>query len=368
MPVLDLQRQGQQIGRLRIGQQVATKNGKMRPAKLDAFRFTTASRHTANAIAAEYGGEVHPWEGHTGQWEVITGRSEIGVTIPPRDAIISQWYEMWNKGGALRRCDSQTDQISGGPCQCPHAAPGAGPEEIDRVARERSDLAHQNPPEACKLVTRISVMIPDLPGLGVFRLDTGSYYAGVEIGDAAALLQHARDHKVFLPAMLRIEQRQRVAGGETKNYPVPVLDVIPTFREIASGAIEQAGIMAQLPPAPGEQMRALTAGTAIPPAAIAEAEAAAAEPVGFDGQLAAIGGINLAIAGVRIVELARTPGITPAQMNQLQARAKELEVWEDQVCTEEAPRELWEPLCDFWQGRWAELKRAAQARSQADAA
>jgi len=259
MAVLDIQRRGQQIGRLRIGQQVQASNGKMRPARLDTFRFTTASRTTAQAIAALYGGKVRDW---SGEFEVITGKSEIGVTVPPRDEVVSQWYEMWSKGGCQRRCDSQREQISGGPCLCPHADNPSDADEVARKALERSDLARQNPPQACKLVTRISVMIPDLPGLGVFRLDTGSFYAAVEIGDSAALMQVARDRGVFLPAILRIEQRQRVAGGQTKKYPVPVLEVLATFRDLATGAIENAGIVAQLPPAPGEQPRAITSGPA----------------------------------------------------------------------------------------------------------
>ena len=111
MPILDMQRRSQQIGRIRIGQKVPAANGGMRPEKLSTFRFTTASRMTADAIAALFGGTVRDWEG---QYEVITDRSEIGVTVPPRDAVISQWYEMWSKGGCQRRCDSQREQISGG--------------------------------------------------------------------------------------------------------------------------------------------------------------------------------------------------------------------------------------------------------------
>src|SRR5262245_41911176 len=111
MSVLDLQRRGQQIGRIRIGQQVKASNGKMRPAKLATFRFTTGSLASANAIAGLYGGTVKDWG--EGEYEVITGQSAIGVTVPPRDQIVSQWYEMWNKGGCLRRCDSQAEQISG---------------------------------------------------------------------------------------------------------------------------------------------------------------------------------------------------------------------------------------------------------------
>ena len=259
MPILDVQRRGQQIGRLRIGQQVAVikdgqDTGKTRPARLDTFRFTTASRVTADAIAELYGGEVREWNG---EFEVITGKSEIGVTVPPRDAVVSQWYEKWTAGGCQRRCDSQREQISGGPCLCPHAEDLSDADEVARMALERARLAKLNPPQACGLVTRINVMIPDLPGLGVFRLDTGSYYAATEIGDSAQLMQMARDHGVFLPAILRIEHRQRVAGGQTKKFPVPVLEVLATFRDLATGAIESAGMAAQLPPAPGR--RAITA-------------------------------------------------------------------------------------------------------------
>src|SRR5208282_1069123 len=261
MAVLDIQRRGQQIGRLRIGQQVQASNGKMRPARLDTFRFTTGSRTTADAIAELYGGKVREWNG---ELEVITGKSELCVTVPPRDEVISQWYEMWTAGGCQRRCDSQHEQISKGPCQCPHAADPSNAEEVAAAALERARLAKLNPPKACGLVTRISVMIPDLPGLGVFRLDTGSYYAATEIGDSAALMQVARDRGVFLPAILRIEHRQRVAGGQTKKFPVPVLEVLTTFRDLATGVLEGAGVAAQLPPAPGGQRRAITAGATAP--------------------------------------------------------------------------------------------------------
>src|SRR4051794_9118777 len=92
MAVLDLQRRGQQIGRIRLGEQVPVgTSGKTRPSKLSRFRFTTANRRIADAIVDLFGGQVRPWEG---QWEAITERSVIGVTIPPRDAVVSQWYEM----------------------------------------------------------------------------------------------------------------------------------------------------------------------------------------------------------------------------------------------------------------------------------
>jgi hypothetical protein len=349
MALLDVQRRGQQIGRLRIGQQVQVvrdgqplvKNGQpvMRPARLETFRFTTQSRHGADAIADLYGGTVKEWNG---EFEVITSKAEIGVTVPPRDDIVSQWYEMWSKGGCARRCDSRIEQRSGDECLCPHAADPDDLDQVEAAALERARLAKMNPPQACSAITRISVMIPDLPGLGVFRLDTKSYWAAVEIGDAAALMQLARDKGVFLPAVLRIEQRQRIANGQTKKYPVPVLEVLATFREITSGALESGGITAQLPPAPGEQRRALTSG----PAAATPTLAAPPQPFQRTPE--------------EIAEHARTV-TTRKAIEALAAEAKEARCDEDHV---DNGNDLYEPLRDHL----TELWRALPAEGSTDGA
>lgn len=343
MALLDIQRRGQQIGRLRIGQQVqATRDGEpimrngkpvMRPAKLDTFRFTTQSRHGAEAIAELYGGTVKAWNNG---FEVITSQSAIGVTIPPRDDIVSQWYEMWSKGGCVRRCDSRIEKISGKACMCPHAADPDDQDEVEAAAMERARLARLNPPQGCSAITRISVMIPDLPGLGVFRLDTKSYWAAVEIGDAAAIMQVARDRGVFLPATLRIEQRQRVANGQTKRYPVPVLEVMATFREIASGALESGGIAAQLPPAPGEQRRAITSGQS------AAAPAPRPEPQPFQ------------MTSEEIAELAKT-ATTRAAIEDLHKQAIELRCLEDHV---DIGGDVFDELQNLLRDRWRALPPA----------
>lgn len=334
MPLLDIQRRGQQIGRLRIGVQVPSKKdpNKMRPARLDTFRFTTQSKVAAEAIAELYGGTVKDWNN---EFEVITGQSAIAVTVPPRDKVVSQWYEMWNAGGAIRRCDSQVEQISGKPCLCPHAEDPTDLGEVERQALERVRLSKTVPPQACKPITRISVMIPDLPGLGVFRLDTHSYYAAVEIGDAAELMQKAREQGVFLPAILRIEHRQRVAGGETKRFPVPVLEVMATFRQIASGQLEAGGLAAQLPPPPGGERRAITSGRPTPRTAPANA-LPEAEPA-LDAQ-----------------EIAdRAAAVTTREEVAVFAeRAKEARVGEDLVQT--AP-DTFEELQSLLRRRWKEL-------------
>lgn len=329
MPLLDIQRRGQQLGRIRLGQQVQASNGKMRPARLDTFRFTTQSKVAAEAIADLYGGDIKDWNN---EYEVITNKAAIGVTVPPRDQVVSQWYEMWSKGGCARRCDSQTEQISGKPCLCPHADDPTDLAQVEAAAKERARLAAMNPPQACKAVTRINLMLPDLPGLGVFRLDTHSYYAAVEIGDAAELMQAARDKGVFLPAVLRIDHRQRVEQGRTKKFPVPVLEVMATFRQIASGQLEAGGLTAQLPPPPGEQPRAITSGQPTPPPATTPALDAGEQPV----------------SAQEIADRA-TAVTTREEVEALAERAKAARVEEDLVQTQpDRFEELGEFLRDLW--------------------
>lgn len=350
MPVLDVQRRGQQIGRIRIGEQVQAANGRMRPSKLETFRFTTGSRATAEAIAALYGGEIRDWL--RGQFEVITEKSEIGVTVPPRDQVVSQWYELWSKGGCQRRCDSQT-MSDGKPCLCPHSGDPDDEVKVTAAAAERARMASLNPPQACKLVTRISVMLPDLPGLGVFRLDTGSFYAATEIGDTARLLQMARDQGVFLPAVLRIEQRQRVANGTTKNYPVPVLEVLATFRDIATGALGAGGMAAQLPPPPGGAPKALTAGTPDLPGPA---------PLKPDGVGPGGAGEVPPADSMRAEDIANLAMTVAASREDVEALTKTAEAngcMDDLVCTD-AETDVYEELREYLRDRWKQLPETRQ--------
>lgn len=264
MPILDMQRRSQEIGRIRIGIKVKLPGGKIRPAKLDSFRFTTRSRHAADAIAATIGGEVKAWEdAPTGdQWEILTDCTSLPVAVPPGEAALSQWYELWTRGGCQRRCDGVTETRSQQPCLCP-----SDPQQ------RAQDAAGGR---ACKPHTRVNVIIPDLPGLGVWRIESGGYYAAVELGGAAELLAAARAQGVIVPAVLRLEQRQVVSDGKTKQFAVPVLDILPTLRELTALSAG-AGIAASLPPAPAAA-KAITAapepGPVMPDTAQACADAA----------------------------------------------------------------------------------------------
>lgn len=227
MRIIDLQRRLREIGRIRIGEQVPTNNGKTRPAKLETFRFTSRDRQVIDAAATRFGGTVTEWAAPDGpQWQVTTRVAEIPVIVPPGDMSFSQAYEQWTAGGCKVRCDGRWDHIADKACHC------------DPEAR------------ACDIHTRLSVMVPDLPGVGVWRLDTQGYYAAVELGGVVDICGEATANGRMLPARLRLEQRSIKREGQTRRFAVPVLDLDVHPLALANGETSPGLPAPKLTPVP----------------------------------------------------------------------------------------------------------------------
>lgn len=211
-PILDLQRRVMEVGRIRIGVQTVSAKGKPIPKRLETFRLTSRDEARIRAAADLLGGQVARWE-EGDAWEVITDASELRVILIPGQSF-SQWWETWGQVGgkgphrALRRCDGNWDHLNDRPCSCP---------PID----ERKETEG-----TCEPHTRLSVLLPDLPGIGTWRLETQSWYAAVELAGIAELLEALSARGEMRPARLRIDKRKSVnEKGETLIFPVPTLDV-----------------------------------------------------------------------------------------------------------------------------------------------
>lgn len=211
MRIIDLQRRLREIGRIRIGEKVEATNRKgetvYRPSKIDRFRFTSRDQRAIEAAAGVWGGDVTPWDDAPDgpQWQVYLATKEIPVVVPPGDMSFSQSYEIWSAGGCKVRCDGRWDHQGDRACHC------------DPTAR------------ACDIHSRLSLILPDVPGLGMWRLDTQSYYAAVELGGVVDLCAAQSAQGVMLPARLRLEQRsvKRIVNDkpQTRKFAVPVLDL-----------------------------------------------------------------------------------------------------------------------------------------------
>ena len=237
MPLLDRrQREGVQIGSIRIGTKVMGANGRERPSKLDTFRLTSPDGSKIEAAAALYGGTARPWrpsEGAAQQWEVITTSDRMAVRVPPGSPVVQdyQYFAQPASGRAVvreRLCDGVTERMKGRPCVCP----------ADLF--ERGKLAAQG--GACKPTTQLSVILADLPGLGVWVLTSRGDSAADELAATARFLHGAELAGRMLPAVLRLEQRRSVGSGELHSYAVPVLDVQASLLELETGTWQQTAI------------------------------------------------------------------------------------------------------------------------------
>lgn len=241
--LLNMQRQVRELGRLRTGY-----TGPRGPVRSKTWIVTSAQRECLDVAAELWGGTVERWTPQNGsdqQWKLTTATDTLEGFLPPGDPL-TQANEMWNRGGAARRCNGEVDSKSGQPCLC---RAQFGEEYYRRTVRE-----------VCKPYSQLNVMLLQLPDLGVWRHVTKSFYAAGEIAGMVDLIKAQVGMDVMVPIRLRIDQRKKVADGTTTPYPVPVIEI----RGASAGQI-LAGDVPSLALTAGPQRQALAAGPSAAP-------------------------------------------------------------------------------------------------------
>lgn len=220
----DLPQRTPELGRIRLGE----KGDRGQPVKLRTFRLTSHSKALLDAAAALYGGTVRSWDGapDEGMWQLTTGASELDVLIPGAVGAVSQTYEEWKGGTCMRRCDGTTVRTPATeePCIC---------KKLDIPG---PDDAH------CEIVTRFRVILPRVPGLGVWMLTTSGWMAATTLPSTLNLLARMTSGE-WIPAVLRAEQRSKKVRDpktgkvQTNRFVVPVLDLPgATIGQLVEGA------------------------------------------------------------------------------------------------------------------------------------
>lgn len=231
-----MQKQARELGRLRTGYSVPNQDPtkRPRPVKSKTWVLSSHAEHYVAAAAAQLGGKVERWQPQGNgapQFRVITEAEQLDALLPPGDPL-SQANEMWNKGGCVRRCDGETEQISRHPCLC-YAEHGPDWHLLRQELRTKDKV--------CAATSRLNVVLPDMPDVGVWRVETHSFYAANELAGTVDMVLSGTGGKGLFPVRLRIEPRTRVAGGQTKHFPVVVVearDVTP--RQALSGPLSTA--------------------------------------------------------------------------------------------------------------------------------
>jgi hypothetical protein len=232
-----MQKQAAELGRIRTGYSRPNPkpDGRPIPVKSKTFVLSSHSREYVERAAELYGGTVEEWtpQGQKiAQYRVITDATELRAILPAGDPL-SQNYERWSGGGCDRRCDGETEQLSRQPCRC--------------FAQYGPDWHEQNEVKqgsVCKPTSRIGVFLPDLPDLGVWRLESKSHYAADVMAGGIDTVLQATGGKGLMPVRMWIEQRTAVRRGKTKQFPVVMLvPSLPTLRQALSGPLSTAAAL-----------------------------------------------------------------------------------------------------------------------------
>lgn len=227
VPIQSLQRRLPEAGRLRIG----VRSGRAMKA-IDTWRFTSHDEEAINQVARIYGGEPRPWKDAPtpGQHEVITTAAELHVVLPPEPLGGGPYYEMWSGGGCQRRCDGIT-------CTVTTTGPDGGElAEVECICQAKSALE-------CVPKTRLSVLLPDVKFAGVWRLETSSWNVAHELPPMIELIRSLQE-RGLTRALLALEHRRSVSGGQTRRFVVPVLRVADSLDAIAAGAARVGAVEA----------------------------------------------------------------------------------------------------------------------------
>lgn len=232
--ILTLQRQARELGRLRTGYSVPNEDPNKRPraVRSQTWIISSHAEHYVQAAAEVWGGTVEKWQPQgngAAQWRVITEANSLDAILPPGDPL-SQAYELWTKGGAQRRCDGMTESLSDQPCFC---------------RQQWGDAFWERAPKdaACKITTRLNVILPEMPDIGAWRVETHSYYSANEMAAAVDVLKGSIGDQALIPVRLRIEQRTRVANGQTKHFPVVAVELRGgTAGQVLAGSVQTVAI------------------------------------------------------------------------------------------------------------------------------
>lgn len=211
MPIINLQKRARELGRIRLGQ----KGDRGQPQKLDRFRLTSASEPLLQKVAELYGGEVKPWtpDGGSPQFEVLTDSRRLPIMVPPQP--VTQWHEAWRKSGCVHRCTGEINVLTDEPC-------------------DPEDPLHQ---EALKKpTTRLNVVLRDVEGIGVWRVETHGWHAAIELPDVAQFLAQAGG---YVNGWLSLEQRTSIDSSgdrvQTHHFVVPIIEIDVTPAQLMAG-------------------------------------------------------------------------------------------------------------------------------------
>jgi len=123
---------------------------------------------------------------------------------------------------AMALVDTSTGEIAGKDAKATELREvTCNPDECDKMQSK-----------ACRAVMNLQFLLPDVPGLGIWQLDTSSFNSIRNINSAVKLIQGMCGRISMMPLILRVVQMEAQADGKKKNIYVLTLTTPHTMREV----------------------------------------------------------------------------------------------------------------------------------------
>lgn len=217
-----LRERAPELGRLRGGVQ----NDKGQPTSIDHWRATSADQDRLNVLGGLYGirTKVKPWKD---QFEIELDTDTIKVLIPGDPLFVA--YELWGSGGCQRRCDGMVASV-------PITTPDGGHmEQVDCVCDALG--LDPNDKESCSPTARLKVVIPEVPGIGIWVMTTGSVFACQELqGQINILNQIGPSGAIWADLVLEPREIKRPWEKFTRTFNVPILRIRDSLQALLQGS------------------------------------------------------------------------------------------------------------------------------------
>lgn len=143
------------VGKIRLGEQVPTKSGaSLRPSKLDYFRVEAEESGVTSAESAASFHEVYGEQPRTLRC-VLPG--------PTPESVFEGAFRLYGQSKLKRLCDGTT---------CDERTATGGWTEHPCICNARAYPGDHK--DRCKLTWSLQVLLPDVQGVGVWQIDTGS--------------------------------------------------------------------------------------------------------------------------------------------------------------------------------------------------
>jgi hypothetical protein len=247
MPIKDLtdgRRDMPIVGSIRLGEMKETEKGTKYPAEIDYFKFDPRTPHEGKrneilqAVKDKYGEQPKS--------------IQVWLPLSDQDRVLDAWYR-WYGSGTLQKCKGDGETAR---CSAKEYTKG-----LDILSEDNNEIIVRCDGEDCPNYgdrqcgkrAILQVLMPDIPGAGVWKISTGSVVTIRNILDGMAYFEAVVGRFHMIPITLErrrteIQYTDKKTGKKTKSVHYCVyMDTERSLTELQQiGQLDASKVMLQL--------------------------------------------------------------------------------------------------------------------------